>query len=133
MKQSRAKLARTIANQTLKDGSNPQLNKEVAAYLLSERRVAELDSLLRDVQADWAQSGYVEVLAYSAHELDAAVRQAIEREVKKLYPAANKIVVTSSYDPEIIGGVKLVIANQQLDLSIEGKLNKFKQITAGKE
>jgi F0F1-type ATP synthase delta subunit len=34
----------------------------------------------------------------------------------------------------VIGGVRLSLANQQLDLSVESKLNKFKQLTAaGKE
>ena len=51
-----------------------------------------------------------------------------------LYPDAKKIIVTEVHDPEIIGGVKLSLANQQLDMSVEAKLNKFKQLTtAGKD
>ena len=49
--------------------------REVAAYLLSEGRVGELDSLMRDVQAKWANKGYVEVLARSAYPLTETVKR----------------------------------------------------------
>jgi hypothetical protein len=49
MKTSRVRIAGTIADQTLANGTSKQYAREVAAYLLSEGRVGELDSLLRDV------------------------------------------------------------------------------------
>jgi len=130
MKQPRTKIASAIADKTLKSGVSRQLSKEIAAYLLSERRVNELDSVLRDVQADWAEAGYVEVLAYSAYPLTAAVKHDIMGRVKKLYPNAKQIAVTEAQDPAVIGGVRLSLPNRQLDLSIEAKLNRFKQLTA---
>lgn len=134
MKQPRHKLAGAIAGKSLKAGSTKRLSREVAAYLLSEGRTGELESLLRDVQADWAASGYVEVLAASAHPLSAAVKADIRRRVKSLLPAAKQITVTEVHDPEVLGGVRLNLANRQLDLSVEAKLNKFKQLTvAGKD
>jgi F0F1-type ATP synthase delta subunit len=134
MKTSRTRVAQTIADRTLRDGSKKKLSQEIAAYLLTERRVGDLDSLLRDVQADWAEAGFVEVLAASAHPLTATVRANIEKRIKSLYPGAKRVIVTEVHDPEVIGGVRLSLANQQLDLSIEAKLNKFKQLTtAGKE
>ncbi len=135
MKASRTKLAHFIADKTLKDGVSRQFSQEVAAYLLSEHRVSELDSLLRDVQADWAGSGHVEVIASSAHPLTPMVRADIKAQVKQLYPTAKQIIVTEVHDPEVVGGVRLRLANQQLDLSIEAKLNRFKQLTRapGKE
>lgn len=133
MKAPRTRIASAIADRTLKSGASRGLAKEVAAYLLAEGRVGELDSVLRDVQADWAEAGHVEVLAASAHSLSADVRSNITKQVKALYPAAKQIIVTEVLDPEVIGGVRLSLANQQLDLSVEAKLNKFKQLTAGKE
>ncbi len=134
MKTPRTRIANTIADRTLSKGIDKTISREIAAYLLSENRVGELDSLLRDVQADWADKGYVEVLAASAFPLSAAVKATITTRVKVLYPAAKKIVVTEVHDPAVLGGVRLSLANQQLDLSVEAKLNKFKQLTvAGKE
>jgi F0F1-type ATP synthase delta subunit len=133
-KQSRTKLAQIIADRTLKDGVNKQLSTEIAAYLLAEGRTKELDSIVRDVQADWAAAGHVDVIATSAHPLTAPIKATIVKQVQQLYPAASEIVITEAYDPEVIGGVRLTLPNQQLDLSIEAKLNRFKQLTtAGKE
>jgi len=134
MKTPRTRIASTVADKTFKDGISKQYSKQIAALLLEDGRVGELDSLLRDVQADWAKRGYVEVLARTAYGLDADVKKDIAREAKKLYPKADKIVVTEVIDPSIIGGVQISVANEQLDLSVEAKLNKFKQLTtAGKE
>lgn len=133
MKASRTRIAGVIADKTLQSGISEQLAREVAALLLSEGGVGELDSLLRDVQADWADRGYVEVLAASAHPLSSDAKSTITKQVRTLYPDAKQIVVTEVLDPEVIGGVRLSLANQQLDLSVEAKLNKFKQLTAGKE
>lgn len=134
MKQPRTKIARLVADRTLKAGSSKQLAREVAAYLLSERRVSELNSLLRDVQADWADAGFVEVIAASAHPLTVGVKTDIAAQVKAVFPKAEQVIVTEVHDPEVIGGVRLSFANRQLDLSVEAKLNKFKQLTtAGKD
>jgi len=134
MKTPRTRVARVVADQTLKSGSSKQLSREIAAYLLAERRVSELDSVLRDVQADWAEAGYVEVIATSAHPLTAAIKADITKRAKQLYPNAKRIIVTEARDAEVIGGVKLELAHRQLDLTVEAKLNKFKQLTAaGKE
>ena len=106
----------------------------VASYLLENRRTGELDSILRDISADWARIGYVEVIARSAHALDDVTKQNIAAQIKGLYPQAEQVVVTEIADPTVIGGVRISVADQQLDLSVEAKLNKFKQLTgAGKE
>ena len=134
MKAPRTRLASAIADSTLTSGVSKEYAKEVAAYLLAERRVGELDSLLRDVQADWATKGYVEVVAKSAHALDADTKAQIAVRVKAVYPAAQKVVVTEVYDASIIGGVQINLADKQLDLSVEAKLNQFKQLMgAGKD
>jgi F-type H+-transporting ATPase subunit delta len=134
MKQSRSKLARLIAERTLQSGVSKQLSQEVAAYLLTERRVNELDSVLRDVQADWAEAGQVEVIARSAHALTPRAKSDIAKRLKPFYPAAKQIIVTEVRDPEVIGGVRLNLADSQLDLSIRTKLDNFKQAAmAGKE
>src|SRR3954471_10949075 len=117
MKTPRTRISRTIADKTLAGANSKQLSKEIAAYLLSERRTSELNSVLRDVQADWAEAGHVEVIASSAHPLTNEVKADIDRQVRKLYPDAKQIIVTAEHDPEVIGGVRLSLANQQLDLS----------------
>jgi F0F1-type ATP synthase delta subunit len=135
MKTPRTRIARLLADKTLGSNVDPkQLSREIAAYLLETRRTGELASLLRDIEAEWAARGYVEVLAYSAHPLTTSVRSSITGQVQGLYPEAKKIIITEVIDDTILGGVKLLVANRQLDLSVQSKLNQFKQLTlAGKE
>lgn len=134
MKTPRVRIADVVADQTLQQGSSKEFAQKLAAYLLSERRVGELGSLLRDVQADWAKKGYVEILARSAYPLTDNVKSDIEQRIRPLFPAASKVVVTEVIDPDVIGGVQIQLADRQLDLSVEAKLNTFKQLTgAGKD
>lgn len=131
-KAARKHIADVLAESSLKRGAPKKFTREVAAYLLDEGRTGELDSLLRDIQADWAEAGYVEVFAVSAHPLTAKVISDARAVVRRIYPKARKIIITEQYDPTVIGGVRLELANQQLDLSIQAKLNKFKQLTTDK-
>ena len=134
MKTPRVRIASTIADQTLSEGASKEYAREVAAYLLSEDRVDELESLLRDIQADWAERGYVEVLARSAHPITEEVRSDIADRIRPLFPASDTIRVTDIIDSSVIGGVRIQLADRQLDLSVEAKLNTFKQLTgAGKD
>lgn len=133
MKTPRVRIASAVAAATLKGSVSKQYARELAAYLLAERRVGELDSLLRDVQADWAAKGHVEVVARSARPLSDEARQDITARIRPLFPAADKLVVTEVADPSVIGGVQLYLADRQLDLSVEGKLNKFKQLTGSRK
>lgn len=134
MKAPRTRIASVIADRTLKNGVSKDFAQEIAAYLLGEGRVSELDSILRDVRADWANDGHVEVLASSAFPLSTEVKADIMIQMATLHPRAKKIIITEVRDPDVIGGVRLQLADQQLDLSVEAKLNRFKQLTvAGKE
>lgn len=134
MHASRLALAAGLTDKIQSGADAATLSREIAAYLLSEGRVGELDSLMRDIQAARAERGVVEVLAASAHQLDPEVKNDIEAMVHNVFPDAKKVIVTEVIDPEVIGGVRLSFAHQQLDLSVKAKLNKFKQLTsAGKE
>lgn len=124
----RHELAAVIAKRLL-GLPEKRLAQEVAAYLLASGRSGELDSLLRDMMQYRADHGIVEVTAVSAHELDGSVRRDIKAEARKLYPGARHIIISEERDPGLIGGVRIELANQQLDLSIRSKLNRFKQLT----
>jgi F0F1-type ATP synthase delta subunit len=131
MKTSRRKIAALLAERSLAASANAaKLSREVAAYLLQTGRTSELSSLLRDVQALRAERGVVEVMAITAHDLSAGARKDIEAYIRQLYPDAKQIIISEVHDEDVIGGVRLELANQQLDLSIRGKLNRFKQLTA---
>lgn len=130
----RTDLAGVVASTTLKKGVSKKYTRELAAYILDNRMTGDLDSLMRDVQADWAKTGHLEVLAASAHPLTDSIKNEIKRQVKSLEPSAKTIIITEVYDEEVIGGVRISLPERQLDLSVEAKLNKFKSLVRnGKE
>jgi F0F1-type ATP synthase delta subunit len=132
MSKTRLKLAEIIAEKTFKGGSSKSLNKQVAAYLLESVKVGDLSSIIRDVQARWADMGRVEVIASSAYELDEAAKREIKQAVKAVYPKAKEIIINEERDDQVLSGVKLELANAQLDLTAEAKLKRFRHITAKK-
>ena len=130
MKTPRHDIAAIVAKKTLSPSVRKSaLSRSIAAYLLATGRTGELSSLIRDIMQDRTDEGIVEVTAVSAHDLDSATEAKVKSEVRKLYTSSKKIIINQVIDPEMIGGIRLDFANQQLDLSLRAKLNRFKQLT----
>ena len=126
---SRLKIAAAVADRVDANVSAKDLSREIAAYLLSVRRTGELDSLLRDVMEVRAERGVVEVTAVTAFPITDEVRKDIEKNIRTHFPTAKSVIVSETHDDQVVGGVRLELANQQLDLSVRAKLNRFKQLT----
>lgn len=129
MKIPRHIVASTLAQKSLGQSNDPGFAKEIAAFLLAERRTAELDSIIRDIMQYRADHGIVEVMAISAHPLTDSIRQDIKAQAMSLYPAAKQVIITYKHDKTVVGGVRLELANQHLDLTVRNTLNRFKQLT----
>lgn len=134
MSVARHSLSKVIAERTMHVSDTDKLAKEVAAYLLAEGRTADLESVIRDVMQYRAEKGQVEVIAVSAHELDDETIREIKDTIRRQFPNADKIIVSRQHDPEVVGGIQIKLANQQLDMTIRSKLDTFKRLTtSGKE
>ena len=128
-KVSRHKIAAAIADRIDLARSDKALSREIAGYLLSVKRTSELNSVLRDVMEIRAERGVLEVTAVTAFPLTDRLHGDIEANVRTHFPAAKTVIVSESRDESVVGGVRLELANQQLDLSVRAKLNRFKQLT----
>ncbi len=134
MIKSRHHLAAVIAKRTLHINGTDRLAQEIAAYLLSEQQTAELESLVRDIMQYRSDHGIVEAVVVSAHELTNDILADIRKVLKDNYPAADTILLDQQLDVSVVGGVRIDLANEQLDASTRGKLNTFKRLTgAGKD
>lgn len=127
---SRRHLAEVIGERTLHVHDTKKLAREVAAYLLDTKQTDDLESLLRDVMEYRAQHGVVEAVAVSAHDLPKDVIKDIEAILKGEYPKAKKVHVINRIDPTVVGGVRVEMANEQLDLTVREKIDEFKRLTA---
>lgn len=129
----RHEIAEMIAEKSLKSNTSG-LAQEVAAYLLTEGRSDELDSLLRDVMLARAERGVIDVKVVSKYDLTEQVRDDIRAQISSLYPNAKRIELNEYFDPNVIGSIRVELADKQLDLSVQAKLNKFKTlVTSGKD
>ena len=127
-KVSRHQLADVVAELSLKRGaSDKPLAKSIAAYLLEESRVSELESLLRDVQKSWASKGHVDVLARIARPLSPSTYKQLAIPFSHVYSSAKTVKVTPIVDPEVIGGASLELGEQRLDISFARRLSRFKK------
>lgn len=129
----RHEIAKVLAKRSLGRVDSKQFSDQIAAYLLSERRSAELEPLLRDIMQYRADQGIVEVIAVSAHPITAGVRGDIERQVKAVFPNATQLIISEELQPDLVGGIRLELPNQQFDLSVRAKLSRFKQLTTAKK
>lgn len=126
----RSDLAVVLAERTLNISDSQLLAREIAAYLLTQNRTADLESLLRDIMQYRADKGIVEAVAIGAHELGDQVLADVREVLKQEYPNAKQVIVRERHDPSLVGGVRVKMANEQLDMSVHAKLNAFKRLIA---
>lgn len=122
-------IARVLAERSLGRVDSRTFSKQIASYLLSENRTSEVEPLLRDIMQYRAEKGIVEVIAVSAHALTAANRSDIEKQVRAAVPATKTIIISEELKPDMLGGIRLELPAQQIDLSVRAKLNRFKELT----
>ncbi len=114
-------IAQAIINlsSTLPDS---EIAKAVASYLISERRTADLDKIMRQVALIRYQNGIEEINVTSAFPISADVRA----QIKNFSKASDHVVINEIIDKNVIGGVKLEANDFYLDLTVRNRLNKLK-------
>ncbi len=126
-KYSRKALVQHVSNNI----DSPDIANQLAAFLIDNNRVSELDSILRDVMELRAvQNGIVELNVTSAFELDKSSEDSIKAKVKEIYPKSETVVMHKKLDKTLIGGADIKFANANLDLTIKNKLNKLREAIA---
>lgn len=119
---SRRELAEVIVDLLDKGMPLNKVARETAAYLLTENRTPELAPLMRDVMDLRTRSGVVEATAVSVHSLNDGVKRELKRLVAAEYGDTRRVLLNEERDPAVIGGVKIMAGELQLDLSVQGKL-----------
>ncbi len=127
---TRQELAKIIGEKTLHISDTKQLVRSIAAYISGENRPIDVESLTRDVMRYRASQGYIEAVAISAHELTPVVIADVRSLLKEHFPDAKHISVDTRIDESLVGGVRIDLPSESLDLSVRGKLNLFKRLVA---
>ncbi len=127
---TRKELVEVIGERTLSVTDKDVLVKSIAAYLATEHKQVDLASLTRDIMQYRLEKGYVEAVAVSAHELPQNVIDDIVDLLKEHFPHAHHVRVDSVIDESVVGGIRIELPQEVLDLSVKSKLNLFKRLVA---
>lgn len=131
MKVQRHILAEAIAKRTLHVSGEHRLAQEIAAYLLAERRTYELESILRDIMQFRMSHGVLEAEVVTAHEVQEHVLSEVKQLLHAAYKDAKTVNLGKRLDASVIGGIRVDMANEQLDMTVSAKLATFKRLTSG--
>ncbi len=116
---SRRKLA-IHATDRLLDGDT-SIVQELAAYLIASGRERESELLVRDIEQIMSDKGILVADVTTAHTLDKALEEEIISLLKK-ETDSTQVVIRTTVDPLLIGGMKIVLPDQLLDTSVRRKL-----------
>lgn len=125
---SRRLLARHIGEQLLGGASQASTVKELAAFLVENRRVDEAELIVEDIARYMADHGVVVASVTSAFNLSDATKDALKSLIEK-ETGARDVEMTETVDRRVLGGVKLALPGRELDTTIARSLN---QLRAGK-
>jgi F0F1-type ATP synthase delta subunit len=126
---SLSQLAKVLADRTMSVSSSKQLASEIASYLVQEKRVNELESILREVRVYRDEKGVLDVRVVSAHELAAADVSEVESLIRREFPDVKRVTIDQEIDKNLVGGIKIQTARKQLDMTIRNKIDTFKRLT----
>jgi F0F1-type ATP synthase delta subunit len=128
---SRSRLVSYIVDSLESGKSVSGLASGVAAYLVENGKISELDSIMRDAQELRAQKyGVVELSARSAHKLEAAHLAEVKTLAGKQYAGTKRVITHQIQDDSVVGGTNLSFPHTNLDVTIRAKLNQLKEAIA---
>jgi ATP synthase F1 delta subunit len=98
--------------------------------LLAERhRMPALFRIRREFDAMWAEENkLLPVTVTSAVELDEGIVQELGREIEE--QTGRRVDLSSSVDPDVLGGLRLQVGNMVLDATVRNRLEQLRKTVA---
>lgn len=126
MKPSRRKLSQEVVKAIIANpGRKGDLLKQLAAYLIVNKKAAQADLLMLDIANELEQSqGLVVAEVSSARPLTSVSRDAIKAKLKAQTGAKN-IELNEQIKPELIGGIVVRTPKFELDASVKRQLKQL--------
>lgn len=126
VKLSRSRIAAYFADEIV--AGRHDVARRLAAFLLGEQRVGELDLIVADIEYELVQRGIILADVTTALPAD----EGFEAAVRDLVGAGkhDTVVLREHVDPDLIGGIKIRASGKELDASIRHKLNQLKASSA---
>lgn len=100
---------------------------QLAAYLSETGRKKEVDLLVRDIEKALQAQGIVVVRVKTAFGLEVDQRTKVERMIKQRYDA-KRVVIAQSKDDNLLGGIVVNVAGEELDSSLRRNINRLRAV-----
>ena len=103
----------------------PEMAKNFLRTVIANARLSALPEIAEQFRAlKNAQSGSSDALVYSAFALDDAALADLTATLEKRF--ARKLNITVQLQPELIGGIRVVVGDEVLDSSVKARLEQMK-------
>jgi len=122
---SRRSIAQYIATGLVEGKSKTVLLQQLAGFLVDTRRTKEIDLIVRDIEFNLAEKGYVQATITSAFDLSAETKKALEAFVKQ-ETNATQVSLSSLIDESVLGGVKIAVPGREIDQTVAHQLTVLK-------
>ena len=120
---SRRKIAAYYADE-LQAGNN-DVTKRLVAFLVENRRVRELDLIVRDIEEALAERGVLLADIASSRKLSAEAAKAVEAYLKKTTDVKT-VKLRETVDPTLLGGVRVALPGRELDATLRHRISQLK-------
>lgn len=125
---SRRLIVASLAEMLKKGKTTTEVARLLAAYLVKNKRVRDLELYLRDLELVIAKefnvtTAYVATVRKISQKTRTEVKQLV-----KAYSGTQSVEVIEEVDPSLLGGIVIRTANAELDGSVRTKLQKLRSI-----
>jgi F0F1-type ATP synthase delta subunit len=117
---SRTNMARLLVNQP---GQRHHI-RQIAAWLVATGQTRRTTELMGEVARLRAEQGHLWVKVTTAQPLTKASKKQVERFIKAA-TNAHTLEMEATVAPDVIGGVLIETAGQELDATVAAKLKRF--------
>ncbi len=125
---SRRNLARYGAAQLLTGTSAGRLAKQLVSVLNDDKRIAEVEQLLADIDYELESCGKLATAEVTtAHDLSTKLRSEINHLIKQS-TKVEAVELDETIDKKVIGGIRLQTATRVWDKTVARQLNQIREI-----
>lgn len=122
---SRRQLAQAFASRLASGEDRERLFRQLAAYLIDHKQLAQVELYLSDIEAELAREGDVIADVTTAKPLNDASRTRVKDYVQKSL-GASAVTLREHVDPELIGGIIVRVPGHEFDASVTRQLRQLK-------
>ena len=119
-------IARTIYEMS-KDKAQADISKNVVKFFFRKRLLSKSSEILSQLRKIInKEEGRIVAKVSSVERLDSKMKTSLEHALKKRY-SAKEIVFFESINEKLLGGVKIEIGDEVIDLSVKNKIQKLQE------